>query len=193
MNRRQLYIMKTNQDIKDIKNIIVDLTIGVIFAFILLSVFRPTIVNGQSMMNTLQPRNYLVIYKLAYIGEKMPERGDIIVFKSNLIDEKTGKNKLLIKRVVGLPNDEIRISGSDLFINDKKIIEKYIKDGETYADDNPIENETMVVPSGEFYCMGDNRNNSTDSRNSMVGTVSEDKIVGKAVVRLFPFNKIGLL
>lgn len=133
------------------------------------------------------------MYKRAYAGDKTPERGDIVIFESNLINEENGKDKLLIKRVIGLPGDEIEIKNDQLYLNGEAYVEDYLPDGITPAGDIPREGETFIVPDGQYYCMGDNRVVSIDSRSSEVGCVTEDQIVGKAVIRLFPFNKITTL
>lgn len=173
------------------KTLIIDVVVAAAIAFIIVTfIGRPTIVRQTSMQNTIQPNDYLILSKLSYAGSKTPQRGDIIVFKSDLVNEENGDNKLLIKRVIGLPGDTIQIKNEQLILNGKVYKEDYIKDGITPAGDNPSEGEILTVPEDEYYCMGDNRVVSLDSRYSEVGTVSEEQMEGKAVVRLFPFNKI---
>ena len=108
----------------------------------------------------------------------------------NTIDEESGKDKLLIKRVIGLPGDKITIIDGQLYINDDAYMEDYLKDGYTPAFEIPPEGESYTVPDNSYFCMGDNRVGSVDSRRSSVGCVSRDLIKGKVVIRLFPFNKI---
>lgn len=186
--------MKDNEkDVKGfLKSLLIDVLIAAGLALIIINIVRPTIVQQTSMTNTLQPKDYLIMYKLAYIGDKIPERGDIVIFESDLLDEK-GKEKLLIKRVIGLPGDKLMIKDEQLYLNGKAYKEDYLKDGVTDPRDLLSEGMTLTVPDGEFFCMGDNRLGSEDSRSSDVGTVPEERIVGKAVFRLFPFNKIGKL
>lgn len=173
-----------------LKTFLVDLVIAGILAFAIVNVVRPTIVKQTSMQDTFQPNDYVIMYKLAYAGDKTPQRGDVVVFQSDLPNEETGKDKLLIKRVIGLPGDTIQIKNGKVLLNGKIYQEDYIKDGYTPAGNTPAEGEIFTVPDEEYFCMGDNRVVSLDSRYSEVGTVTEEQMVGKAVLRLYPFNKI---
>lgn len=172
-----------------IKSLLVDIVIAVCLAGAVLYFIRPTIVKQTSMENTLHENDYMIMYRLAYKNHA-PERGDIIIFQSTLVNEDSGKDKLLIKRVIGLPGDQIMISDGMVYINGEAYEEDYTKDGYTPAFDIPAEGETYVVPDGTYFCMGDNRAGSVDSRRSEVGVVPEDTIKGKVVIRLFPFSKI---
>ena len=172
-----------------IKSLLVDIVIAVCLAGAVLYFIRPTIVKQTSMENTLHENDYMIMYRLAYKNHA-PERGDIIIFQSTLVNEDSGKDKLLIKRVIGLPGDQIMISGGMVYINGEAYEEDYLKDGYPPAFEIPAEGETYVVPDGTYFCMGDNRVGSVDSRRSEVGVVPEDTIKGKVVIRLFPFNKI---
>lgn len=172
-----------------IKSLLIDVVIAVILAAIVLFFIRPTVVKQSSMENTLHENDYMIMYRQAYRSHE-PERGDIIIFQSALPDEDSGKNKLLIKRVLGLPGDEISIIDDQLYINGEYYKEDYLKDGYTPAFEIPAEGETYTVPDGSYFVMGDNRVGSVDSRRSEVGCVMKEQIEGKVVLRLFPFNKI---
>jgi signal peptidase I len=172
-----------------LKSLLIDVVIAIILAAIVLFFIRPTIVKQSSMEDTLHENDYMIMYKQAYRSHT-PERGDIIIFQSTMIDENTGRDKLLIKRVIGLPGDEIKIADGQLYINGEAYVEDYLKDGYTPAFDIPAEGETYTVPDDSYFCMGDNRAGSTDSRCDDVGVVTSDLIKGKVIVRLFPFNKI---
>ena len=172
-----------------LKSLLVDVLIAVLLAGAVLYFIRPTIVKQSSMEDTLKENDYMIMYRQAY-KKNTPERGDIIIFQSDLINEDSGKDKLLIKRVIGLPGDEIMIKEDQLYINGEAYHEDYLKDGYTPAFEIPPEGETYKVPEDSYFCMGDNRVGSVDSRRSEVGVISKDVIKGKVIVRLFPFNKI---
>lgn len=173
-----------------LKSLLIDVLIAAIIAGGILFFIRPTVVKQTSMLDTFQPNDYVIVYKRAYSGAKTPQRGDVIIFQSELVNEETGGDKLLIKRVIGLPGDTIRIEDSQVYLNGEMFEEDYIKDGYTPAIEIPLDGETFTVPEDHYYCMGDNRVVSVDSRYSEVGCVTEEQIMGKAVLRLFPFNKI---
>lgn len=170
-----------------VKSLIKDMIVAAILAAVVISFVRPTIVKQTSMQDTLNPNDYIIMYRRAYSGDKEPKRGDIVIFKSELQDE-NGKNKLLIKRVIGLPGDKITINDGKVYINDKEYDESYLKDGYTTGSVN-----NFKVPKGEYFVMGDNRVVSIDSRYSEVGCIKKDAIKGRAVLRLFPFTKIKKL
>lgn len=170
-----------------VKSLIKDIIIAAILAAVVISFVRPTIVKQTSMQDTLNPNDYIIMYRRAYSGDKDPKRGDIVIFKSKLQDE-NGKDKLLIKRVIALPGDKITINDGKVYINDKEYDESYLKDGYTTGSVN-----NFKVPKGEYFVMGDNRAVSIDSRYSEVGCVKKDAIKGRAVLRLFPFTKIRKL
>lgn len=170
-----------------VKSLIKDIIVAAILAAVVISFVRPTIVKQTSMQDTLNPNDYIIMYRRAYSGDKEPKRGDIVIFKSELQDE-NGKNKLLIKRIIGLPGDKITINDGKVYINDKEYDESYLKDGYTTGSVN-----NFKVPKGEYFVMGDNRVVSIDSRYSEVGCIKKDAIKGRAVLRLFPFTKIKKL
>lgn len=170
-----------------VKSLIKDIIGAAILAAVVISFVRPTIVKQTSMQDTLNPNDYIIMYRMAYSGDKEPKRGDIVIFKSELQDE-NGKNKLLIKRVIGLPGDKITINDGKVYINDKEYDESYLKDGYTTGSVN-----NFKVPKGEYFVMGDNRVVSIDSRYSEVGCIKKDAIKGRAVLRLFPFTQIKKL
>ena len=159
--------------------------IPIVIAILILQVIRPTLVQQQSMMPTVQPSNYLIVYKLAYKFGHEPQTGDIIVFKSGLMTENE-KAKYLIKRVIATEGDTIQITDGEVYVNGDQLEEPYIN-----GDYTPGEIPETVVPEDSLFVMGDNRPNSTDSRSEAVGFVPEDTVMGKVVLRLLPLNEIG--
>ena len=168
------------------KGLIKEILIAVVIAFIIMQFIKPTIVKESSMQPNLYENNYILLNKQAYnFGE--PERGDIVVFHTGL-KQVNGKEKMLIKRVIGLPGETIKVTEGKVYINDEELVEDYIKDGYT---DGWIDN--LTIPEGELFVMGDNRLVSIDSRAEDVGCVEIDQVLGKAFVRLYPFNEICLI
>ena len=146
-----------------------------------------TEVEGASMENTLHNGDNLIVDKLSYRFHD-PERFDIIVFPFQFQD-----NTYYIKRIIGLPGETVQImDDGSIYINGEKLEENYgmevIKPETIGRAAEPIE-----LGDDEYFVMGDNRRVSLDSRSEEVGTVSEDSIVGKAFIRLYPFNQIKLL
>lgn len=170
---------------KEILEWVKTIGLSIILALIITSVVKPTVVKGISMNPTLVENDYLIIYKLAYKSE-IPKFKDIVVFESDLKQE-NGKEKDLVKRIIGVPGDHIVVKDGEVYLNEKQLSESYINDGYT---DGQVD---LVVPKGKVFAMGDNRLNSMDSRSQEVGLVDMDDILGKVVVRLYPFNKVGTL
>ncbi|MCT4612150.1 MAG: signal peptidase I [Clostridia bacterium] len=147
--------------------------------------FEHTVVVGPSMQNTLQDGEHLIISRLNYYFEK-PSYGDIIIFPHKDLDGE----KIFIKRIIGEPGDVIDIKEGSVYKNDKKLEEDYIKELiATYREGN--QDYPVTVPEDEYFVMGDNRNNSRDSRYIDVDTVERKDIIGKSVLRIWPFNKFG--
>ena len=164
------------------KEWIKDIAIALIIAIIVIQFVKPTIVKESSMQPTLYQNNYIFLSKQAYtFGE--PNRGDIIVFHSKLVQE-NGDEKLLIKRIIGLPGEELKINNGIVYINGVALKENYTMENYTSGDID------IKVPKGELFVMGDNRQVSVDSRYSEIGCVKIKDIVGEAIFRIYPFNKI---
>lgn len=156
--------------------------IAIVMALIITTFVRPTLVRGISMYPTLEENDYLLIYRQSY-RNSMPEQGDVIVFKSHLL-QANGKEKDLVKRVIGIEGDLIQIVDGRVYVNSQEVDEDYI-----YGDytDGFVD---MIVPEGHIFAMGDNRPNSLDSRDPSVGFIAMDDVIGRVFIRLFPFNKI---
>ncbi|MGI6205903.1 MAG: signal peptidase I [Anaerovoracaceae bacterium] len=163
-----------------------DIAIAVAIALVISYFITPTIVQEHSMEDTLHNNDYLILNKAAYKFGGEPQYGDIVVFKSNIVNEQNGEDKLLIKRVIAKGGDTVSISNGVVYRNGEALDEPYTKDGYT----NGGMDET-VVPEGTLFLCGDNRLVSLDSRSSEVGFVDESTVIGKAVFRLFPFSDFG--
>ncbi len=131
----------------------------------------PVRVDGNSMRKTLEDGDILLLYKMAKF-----ERNDIIV-----LDEKED-NEIIIKRIIALPGETIKIQNGKIYINDKEYNDEF-----AYGDTSDYEQVTLG--ENEYFILGDNRLISKDSR--YFGTITEDEIIGKVVFRFWPFSKIG--
>lgn len=156
-----------------------------VVAFVIMQFVAPTSVSGSSMEPNFSDHDYLLVNKQAYAFAREPQRGDVIVFQSHLKDE-AGQEKKLIKRIVALPGELVSVENGRVYINGEELQEDYTADGVTDGITYPVR-----VPEGSYFCLGDNRLNSKDSRDLSVGFVSESQIVGKVSLRLYPFTKIG--
>lgn len=146
-------------------------------------VAQRTIVIGDSMNETLHDEDNLIVDKITY-RFRDPKRFEIIVFPYE-----QEENTLYIKRIIGLPNETVYIDESgNIYINDVLLIENYGK--ETIISPGLAANPITLGPD-EYFVLGDNRNCSRDSRYEDVGLISFDKIEGRAIFRIFPFNKFG--
>ena len=162
-----------------------DIALAVLAAILILQFVQPTIVRQISMEDTLVENDYVFVSKQSYTIFGEPERGDIIVFKSTLFDA-AGNEKLLVKRIIGLPGDAVSIKQGVVYVNGEALDETYLKDGYTAT-----EMEEVKVAANCYFVMGDNRQHSTDSRSESVGQIRKDDIVGKVVLRAYPFDKFG--
>ena len=165
-----------------------DIGIALILALLFLQFITPTIVREHSMENTLQQNDYVFVSRRHYTWLKNElKHGDIIVFRSDLTTA-SGSEKLLVKRIIALPGETVSISGGSVFVNGEAIDASYTKDGYTGG-----EMAEVTVPQGHIFVLGDNRQNSTDSRSASVGFVDINDIRGKVVFRLLPLKKAGSL
>ena len=160
--------------------------IVIVLAFLIIKyVAQRTEVVGRSMEPTLENEDNLIVDKISY-RFKEPERYDIIVFPY-----RDGSGMYYIKRIIGLPGEQIYINErGDVFVDGKKLEEPYIKEKAVEAG---LAANIVNLGDDEYFVLGDNRNNSTDSRSIEVGNVKRDEIIGKAGIRIWPFDKIQLL
>jgi signal peptidase I len=135
-----------------------------------------------SMLPTLQINDRLIVDKISYDFQN-PKRGDIVVFSPTETLKQQNFKDAFIKRVIGLPGDKVEVKEGRVYVNDQAIQEKYIEDQPNYRF-GPV-----TVPANEYLVLGDNRNNSYDSH--YWGFVPRKNIIGRAVVRFWPLNRVG--
>ncbi|ASS75680.1 signal peptidase I [Tumebacillus algifaecis] len=138
--------------------------------------FAIFMVDGQSMVPTLEDKERLVVNKMVYYLHK-PEYNDIVVF-----EYPADPTKDFIKRVIGLPGDTIEIRDYKVFRNGEELKENYI------AEPTATNNGVFQVPDGTIFVLGDNRNYSKDSRDPAVGYVPYDAVIGRAEFVWWPFD-----
>lgn len=190
--KKEIGASDQEDDKQDMRSAVMEWVKGAAFAVciavVILQFIKPTIVQQRSMEPNFYTNDYLFISRQSYkLLRGKPELGDVIVFKTELKTDE-GENKLLIKRVIGVPGDEISIKGGKVYVNGEILDDSYTNDQTTNGDV-----EKLVVPSDSVFCMGDNRLISIDSRSDALGCISYDDIIGKVVFRLFPFKRIGLI
>lgn len=144
---------------------------------------QPFIVSGASMYPTFADNEYLIVDELSY-RLRPPERGEVIVFRYP-----KAPSKYFIKRIIGLPGEEVSIKDNRVFITDAAGKKRELN--EPYARGETGVNLEVILGASEYFVLGDNRQVSLDSRSW--GALPEKFISGRAAVRLFPFNKIAVL
>lgn len=144
-------------------------------------VAKPARVEGSSMMPTLVDKDTLILWSLGY----EPHQGDIVAANCD------GLEKIIIKRVIAVGGQEIYcdFAAGKVYVDG----ELYEVDGIDNITTDPESNYIypIIVPKGKYFVMGDNRQRSTDSRSAFVGLIDRDDILGKAVLRIYPFDKFG--
>lgn len=153
---------------------------GIIIAAVLLYkfVFFVIIVPSASMYPTIEVGDRILTTRIH--SSSSIKRGNILVFYSDEFKE------VMVKRVIGLPNDKIEIdSNGNVFVNKQKLHEDYVIDPDSRSG-------TYIVPKGEYFFLGDFRKHSLDSRKWRDPFVAEEKILGRVKVTLFPFNRISI-
>lgn len=201
MKKDKEYELKREKETKDAKkDMFLDVApyLIIIFFIIIIRIFicTPVVVNGTSMVPTLHDGDVMLLYKLAKRVNGV-KRFDIVVVKTDSGD--------LIKRVIGLPGDHLKYvvnkdendypTDAILYVNGKKIDEDFWNDkpgNSIYTcnmNSDICSEDGVTVKDGEYYVMGDNRENSKDSR--MIGTISDKNVLGITRLIIFPFSRFG--
>ena len=161
--------------------------VGIVLAItflIITFVGQRTHVSGESMENTLDDGDQLIVDKLTYRFHD-PERFDIIVFPFRYKD-----NTYYIKRIIGLPGETVQIADGEIYINGEVLEESY---GREVMQDAGLAAEPITLGDDEYFVLGDNRNYSSDSRDPSVALIHRKEIIGRAWLRIWPLNSFGIL
>lgn len=171
-----------NKIIKFLKEIYPYVIIVVAVLLIKAYIVSPIQVKGTSMDSTLRSGDIMILQKIGYDKQDI-KRFDIVVIKH--------QNTKIIKRIIGMPGDTIRYRNNKLYINDKLYEEDYLDEGTTTEDFSLGDLfDGSKVPEGHYFVLGDNREESMDSRT--LGYIEEDAIEGKALFTIFPFSRFGV-
>ena len=148
-------------------------------AVLIATLFLPILqISGDSMSPTLEHDDIVILLKT-----KEVERGDLIGFYY--------QGKILLKRVIALSEDEVAIDGDGMvYVNGELLEEPYVTDKELGSCDLEF---PYTVPGTGYFVLGDRRSNSVDSRNSLIGAISRDDIIGKVCIRVWPITRFGIL
>lgn len=142
-----------------------------------------TVVMGHSMEPTLSDQDNLLVDKLSYRLHD-PKRFDVVVFPYQYADK-----TYFIKRIIGLPGETVRIDDTgSIYINDELLMEAY---GKEVIEDSGLARDGITLGADEYFVLGDNRNDSSDSRFVSVGNIKGSQIIGKAFLRIYPFSAFG--
>lgn len=143
-----------------------------------------TKVSGDSMLNTLHDGDNLIVDKISYRFRE-PKRYEIIVFPYRYAED-----TYYIKRIIGLPGETVQIFDGYVYIDGEKLDEHY---GREVMEESGLATEPIELGEDEYFVLGDNRNHSSDSREPNVGVLHRDELIGRAWVRIWPLESIGVI
>ena len=172
--------------VREVLSTILYLALVILAAYLIVTfVGQRTEVNGSSMENTLDNGDNLIVDKISYrLGS--PKRFDVVGFPYP-----QNPSTYFIKRVIGLPGETVQIDSSGkIYINGQVLEENF---GREVISNPGLAQEPIKLGEDQYFVLGDNRNNSMDSRDSRVGLISGKSMVGKAFLRIWPLNKFGLV
>lgn len=162
-----------------------------VFVLLYLFVAQPNQVHGNSMVPNFQTSEFLLTEKLTY-HRRSPKRGEVVIFKAPPSEPCAENECEYIKRVIGLPGESITVKDGYVYIDNQMLNEDYLpSDYRTNPGSFLREGRTVQIPQGEYILLGDNRPHSRDSRE--FGSIPEERIVGRAFLRYWPVEDIGLI
>lgn len=184
--------MKKDETVEEPKSIWRELGGWVLYILVVLGltyliitfVGQRTKVDGHSMEPTLSDGDNLIVDKISY-RFRDPDRYDVIVFPYQ-----HAENTYYIKRIIGLPGETVQVIDGYVYINGELLDEHF---GAEVMEQGGIAEEPIVLGDDEYFVLGDNRNHSADSREPSVGVLHRDQLIGRAWVRIYPFDKIGVV
>ena len=197
LNDIELEMIDVDEEViepEDRKNSLLSLIWVLLYIVVIVSVcvlilncgFQRSVVDGESMRPTLESGDNIIVSKLSYAFGNEPERYDIVVFTYD-----KGNNIHYIKRIIGLPGETVQIIDGYVYINGEKLEDDVY--GLAPMTNAGIASDPITLGDGEYFVLGDNRNESSDSRVADVGIVYEEQIEGKAWLRIWPFSSWGFL
>lgn len=160
------------------------MAIALVFLLIRPFIVQAFFIPSGSMLPTLEVHDHILVDKFTYRFRE-PGYGEIIVFRAPTEASADGEERDFIKRLVGLPGDVIRVNNGVVYRNGKRLQELYLMDPQI-----DYEMETIKVPEGKLFVMGDNRNNSNDSHKW--GPLERSRVLGRAMVIFWPPGRVGL-
>jgi len=180
-------VKKLNIKLKRVLSFSLYLLMILIITFLMITfVVEKTVVDGDSMKPELHDKDVVLIDKIFY-KDNDPERFDIVVFPYR---GSKGNETFVVKRIIALPGEKIRMSlDGSIFINDEQLADRY---GVGENIDPGLCEKDIYLMSDEYFVLGDNREHSVDSRNPEIGNIKRNMIVGKAFLRIFPFNRFKI-
>lgn len=175
---------KRRRLLNEICSWVIPILIVILFAYVVITFgVQTTKMLGQSMEPVLKDQDTVLINKVSY-QLKQPKRYDIVVFQSNM----NNSNHYYIKRIVGLPGETIQIQDGEIYINNKKLEDTPFKELITTAG---LAAEPLEIGEEEYFVLGDNCNNSEDSRFANIGNINKTDLIGKISFRILPFKQFG--
>ncbi|MEF9917461.1 MAG: signal peptidase I [Lachnospiraceae bacterium] len=152
--------------------------------FIITFIGQRTRVSGSSMETTLSDGDNLIVDKISYRFRE-PKRYEIIVFPYQYED-----NTFYIKRIIGLPGETVQVADGVVYIDGEILDENF---GAEPMEQSGIAEEPITLGSDEYFVLGDNRNHSSDSRDPSVGILTRDHLIGRAWIRIWPMDQLGVI